>query len=961
MTLSALPAVTQITGSLWAKSPHQTGEVKLGVLEHLLNVAACAAEILDLEPLQVRAQMAADLGLPAEQGLAWTLALVALHDLGKASPAFQVKWLGGKAEVDTRLEFSALLREPYTPHGVISEYCLPAFLNGQLGWPHKLAKQLGDAVGCHHGFRVESLDRENLSDMQVGQGGWERVRRELCRLVCKAVGADYAAVPAVAELSAPAFMRLAGLTSFADWLGSSFPLPTQTDFSAYVDPAAYFARARAQAREMLREQVHWPAFAPLHPELPPLEEVFGYLTEGDFRPRPLQTVLAEALAQVGGPALVLVEAPMGEGKTEAALYAYLQLQHAAQHRGLYVALPTQATGSAMFGRLVEFLRGQGSKKSVSIQLAHGGTLLNDPFQQRLENTRIFYRTNTDAAGDNSVEAVRVEEWFTSRKRALLDEFGVGTVDQALLGVLGVSHQFVRLWGLGNRVVVLDEVHAYDTYTSELIAALVSWLRALGSSVVIMSATLPDESRRRLLAAWGANDIPTTETYPRWTVATQAGEVTSGTVPDTDAEGNRSRPAQQIALRALDSSADAVAARAVELAVTGGCTAVIVNTVQRAQQVQKEVVRLLSEQGVTAQTCTAGAPKGAQKLGVLLYHARYPADERAYREKAVLKYLGKDGQRPERFILIATQVAEQSLDFDADVMISDLAPVDLLLQRAGRLHRHARSPESRRGHTEPMLYVSGLNEWPAEALKSEAWGRVYAPALLYRTWHTLAGRTSLTLPDDLDPLVQEVYGSPCPVQDLPAERRKLVERAEAKLRSVQEGLESKGRYAHIGLPDEFWQTPLHRHPEEPDSESVNDDALAGEDEIPRTRLGDKSVRIVPVMKQDGKWVVCPPPRALQPKKEPWPELVTQHQTLQKGDAETAKRIYRRSLSVSRWEIVAAAERGELWPHGLGSGHQGWQAHPLLRDVMPLDLTAGYRDLGKLRVCMNDELGVQYLPI
>ncbi|MDO4264130.1 MAG: CRISPR-associated helicase Cas3', partial [Deinococcus sp.] len=933
-------------------------------LEHLLNVAACAAEILELEPPQVRTQMAADLGLSREQGLPWVLALIALHDLDKASPAFQVKWPEGKAEVDARLDFSELLREPYTPHGVVSESCLPDFLSGQLGWPLRLAQQLGDAVGCHHGFRVDGLGRENLSDMQVGRGGWEKVRRELCRLVCRAVGAEYAAVPTVSELSAPAFMRLAGLTSFADWLGSSFPLPTQTDFSAYADPAAYFARARAQARRVLREQVHWPQFSTLHPHLPALEEAFGYLTEGDFRPRPLQTALAGALAQVSGPALVLVEAPMGEGKTEAALYAYLQLQHAAQHRGLYVAPPTQATGSAMFGRLVEFLRAQGSAKPVSIQLAHGGTLLNDEFQERMANTQLLYRTNTDAESADSVAAVRVEEWFTPRKRALLDEFGVGTVDQALLGVLGVSHQFVRLWGLGNRVVVLDEVHAYDTYTSELIAALVAWLRALGSSVVIMSATLPDESRRRLLAAWGAADIPAAATYPRWTVATQmvatqAGAVTSGTVPPTDAAGNHSRPTQRIDLRPLASGAEAVARQAVGLTVNGGCAAVIVNTVQRAQQVQREVVRLLREQGIAAQTCTRGAPKGAEKLGVLLYHARYPDDERQHREKAVLKYLGKGGLRPERLILIATQVAEQSLDFDADVMISDLAPVDLLLQRAGRLHRHARPPGSRRGHTEPALYVSGLDEWPAEAMRSEAWGRVYAPALLYRTWRTLQGRASLTLPDELDPLVQEVYGSACVAEDLCAERREAVEQAEAQLRSVREGLESRGRSAHIGLPDEFWSTRLHRHPEEPDTESVNDDALAAEDDFPRTRLGDKSVRIVPVMQRaDGVWVVCPPPRAMQPKDEPWTELVTQHQTLQKGDAETAKRIYRRSLGVSRWELVAAAERGELWPHGLGSGHRGWQAHPLLRGVQPLDLSAGHRDFGTVRVRLDPELGLVY---
>ncbi|MFC6593166.1 CRISPR-associated helicase Cas3' [Deinococcus lacus] len=951
----SLPPVTQLAASLWAKSPRQKGEVKLGVLEHLLNVAACAAEILELEPPQVKAQMAADLGLPEAEGLPWVLALVALHDLGKASPAFQVLWEQGKRHVNAvspQLKFSILLREP-APHGIVTESLLPIFLR-KSGWSATLARRVADAVGCHHGFRLIEKRELALADAQAGDSQWQEVQQHLCALVLEAVGANPLTVPTVPNFSAAAFMRLAGLTSFADWLGSSFPLPTQTDFSAYADPAAYFARARAQAAELLRDTVHWPQFSTLHPKLPPLEQVFGYLTDGEFKPRPLQTALAEALAQVDGPALVLVEAPMGEGKTEAALYSYLQLQHAARHRGLYVALPTQATGSAMYGRLVEFLRAQGSTKPVSIQLAHGGTLLNDEFQKRLEDTRVFYRTNTDADDKDSVEAVRVEEWFTARKRALLDEFGVGTVDQALLGVLGVAHQFVRLWGLGNRVVVLDEVHAYDTYTTKLIEALVAWLRALGSSVVIMSATLPDESRRRLLAAWGTQDIPAAPTYPRWTVANGAGAVTS----DTISAGEGSRPAQEINLQPLGSSAEAVAAKAVELTLGGGCAAIIVNTVQRAQKVQREVVRLLEERGIAAKTCTGRVPRVSDAVGVLLYHARYPADERAYRERAVLKYLGKEGVRPDRLILIATQVAEQSLDFDADVMISDLAPVDLLLQRAGRLHRHARTPESRRGHTKPVLYVAGLDTWPAEAMKAEAWQMVYAPALLYRTWRTLEGRGSIRLPDELDDLVQEVYGQPYEAL-ADAERQGLIDTAENKLQTVRTSQETKGQFAHIGLPSEFWNTRLHRHPEEPDTESVNDDAPEADDDFPRTRLGEESVRIVPVMRrEDGVWVVCPPPKSMQSKDQPWSELCPRFRELEKGDNDTAKRIYRRSLGVSRREIVDAAKRGTLWAHGLGNKQRGWQAHPLLRDVWPLDLTEGYRDFGKLRVRLDVELGLEY---
>ncbi|EYB69791.1 CRISPR-associated helicase Cas3 [Deinococcus phoenicis] len=948
-----MPAPNPINAAartLWAKSPRTNADgspgAKLPVLNHLLDVAACAAELLALEPPHTRAQFVEDLGLPEGEALPWLYALVALHDLGKGSPAFQVLWEGGRQEVDRALDFAPELQaNRATPHGVVSEAVLPGFLTA-LGWPEPLARRVADAVGCHHGFRVGKHELD-LPETQRGDQRWAQVRKELCRLVTKGTGARYGAVPTAPDLSPAAFMRLAGLTSFADWLGSSFPLPPVTDFSAHDDPADYFRRARERARKTLAA-IHWPVFAPLRPDVPPIADVFSYLST-DFRPRPLQSALAQALAQVDGPALVLVEAPMGEGKTEAAFYAHLQLQRAAGHRGLYVALPTQATGNAMYGRFADFLKAQGRDTPPSLQLAHGGTLLNETFQAVVERTRNAEQDPAEAEG----YGVRAEGWFTHRKRALLDEYGVGTVDQALLGVLGVSHQFVRLWGLGNRVVVLDEVHAYDTYTSQLIMALVAWLRALGSSVVIMSATLPAESRRALLGAWGAQDDPPAA-YPRLTVATGEGTVQALTVPDTDAEGNPSRPRQHLTLRALGSAAAEVAARAVDLASEGGCVAVIVNTVARAQRVQTLVLEELERRGVTARTCTRGGRKDPEAVSVLLYHARYPADERKYREDAVLKYLGKNGQRPQRFILIATQVAEQSLDFDADVMLTDLAPVDLVLQRAGRLHRHAGNAGRRHGHEDAVLYVAGLDGWPSESMQAEFWDRVYAPALLFRSWAALRQESELTLPDDLDPLVQRVYTPPFVAPDLTDEQQSEVREAEAALQRERGNQATTGMFAHIGHPADFWTTPLHRRPE-PDTESTNDDsgAVGAEQaDFPRTRLGEESVRIVPVEWVDGTWRVCPSPFRERGQED----LLPRFSTLDKQDTAHATRIYRRSLNVSRWELVKFAR--PLWTEALGNDRRGWSAHPLLRDAVPLRFENGRAEVQGLQVRLDPEQGLIY---
>ncbi|MPY66554.1 CRISPR-associated helicase Cas3' [Deinococcus sp. SDU3-2] len=959
--MSQLHPITAAARTLWAKSAKKNADGSQGaclpVLNHLLDVAACAAEILRLEPPQTRALFEGDLGLEGEQALAWTLALVALHDLGKASPAFQVLWPEGQSNVDSTLPISPYLdRSKAVPHGVMTQVWLPLCLE-RLNWPKTLRKQVADAVACHHGFRIESNELNPSADQAGEEPMWHKVRRELMRLVTLGTGARYDAVPIAPTLTPAAFMRLAGLTSFADWLGSSFPLPTVTDFSAYDDPAAYFARARERARRTLSE-IRWPVFAPLREELPPIPKVFRYVVKDKvFQPRPLQTALAQALEAVSGPALVLVEAPMGEGKTEAAFYAHLQLQRAAGHRGMYVALPTQATGNAMYERFAEFLAAQGRETPPDLQLTHGGTLLNENFQATVQRTRNAERDPAEAGG----YGVRAEEWFTNRKRALLSEYGVGTVDQALLGVLGVSHQFVRLWGLGNRVVVLDEVHAYDTYTSELIAALVAWLRALGSSVVIMSATLPESGRRALLRAWGVEDAPTVA-YPRLTVAPAQGEVRTLTIPDHDEDGHASRPRQHVTLQPLGSAAEEVARQAVDLAVGGGCVAVIVNTVARAQAVQARVLAELGARGVTARTCTRGGGKDPRAVSVLLYHARYPADERLEREERVLRYLGKGGKRPERFILIATQVAEQSLDFDADVMLTDLAPADLVLQRAGRLHRHAANEGKRHGHDDAVLYVSGLDGWPDASMEREFWSRVYAPALLYRSWLSLRRRldAGLTLPDDLDALVQEVYAPDFAAPELTPEQGGQLAAAEADLETRRGNEATTGLFAHIGRPADFWQTPLHRRPDA-DSESLNDDpaALAAgeEPERPRTRLGEEGVRIVPVERADnGAWRVCRSPfwnRAQA-------DIAPLFDRLGKTDTAQAIQIYRRSLSVSRWELVRfGLTKWDEQGQSLGGEHRGWRAHPLLRDAVPLVFTGGVAEVQGLQVRLDPEQGLVYV--
>jgi CRISPR-associated endonuclease/helicase Cas3 len=892
--------------ALWAKSNRGKKDVDAWhpVIGHLLDVAACAWEIFEREPLSTLELFASDLQLDVPAARAWVCALAGLHDLGKASPAFQQKWSAGCERVKSHLPWADNQTPPPldTPHSAISQVELCKLLPSK-GWSLRAAQLAADAVGAHHGWRVEH-ELLGRADTRAENGGakWSAVREELFQTVLEVL--NVRTVPQVDTLSAAAFQRLAGLTSFADWIGSSF------SFTVFGDPTTYFQQARALARAAL-DSVGWTTRAPLQDVPASLPETFSYLVETGavFQPRALQTAIATLLNDVDAPALFVVEAPMGEGKTEAALYAHLELQRRNGHRGLYVALPTQATGNAMFERTKDFLthfskeRQENLAARLDLQLLHGATLLKEEYQS------IVIR----GVDEKEDEAVVARSYFSHRKRALLSEYGVGTVDQALLSVLNIKHQFVRLWGLGNRVVVLDEVHAYDTYSGSLIESLVQWLHALGSSVIVMSATLPAKKRANVLEAFGAADAETKQ-YPRITRVVN-GETTCVHVPATATKSVRLEPLAQDDIQ--------VANKLVALTEHRGCAVFIANTVDRAQR----LYQLLKDR-------TDG-------VDVMLFHARFPVQDRQRRELECLRSFSKDGSKPNpnrplRSILIATQVVEQSLDLDFDVMVSDLAPVDLLLQRAGRLHRHVVNAAARGEHIDPVLYVAGLTPPDTRPdLETNHWHRVYDPYILLRTWRVLVERQNLEFPKDINDLVQIVYGD-APLGDLDDGLKQELEAKREKLERDEGRDVLDAARAVIGDPrDASWEDPTRGFRSHLEDEPTANTKRVG------TRKGEESVTVVPVFKVGNTYSL----------KERDAKPVS---FAAKLSVEDAKAIYGHSVRLSRPAVV----------YGINAhvkqyfDSPPWQETPLLQGVMPLVLEAGWARFGGTVVRLENELGVVY---
>ena len=870
---------------LWAKTAKREKAEWHPLILHMLDVAACAEAILAREPEATRNRMAAIFDMEWTDARTWLLLVIACHDLGKACPGFQCKW--PELVLSTGL---TLPRSPNTEinHAYVSQIALSELLK-QMGWPDELADLTADAVGCHHGERASPLKLRHLSGDRRAIGGhdWFEARESLVWSLHKVIKPT--SVPAKEALSGPDFMLLSGLTSFADWIGSNedwflFGTPENCgDLQAWLDSRRCLADKALTA-------IGWQHRVPLINEAKAFNEIFP------FAPRPLQQAVADAVVDSRAPAILLVEAPMGEGKTEAAFFAYLELQRCLGHRGLYVALPTKATGNAMFVRTLAFLEKLCSGRMLDMQLLHGTTLLNDSFQ----NIRIRGVYDSATGGE-----IRASEWFTHKKRALLSEYGVGTVDQALLPILPVRHYFVRLWGLANRVVVFDEIHAYDAYTGTLLINLLRWLLSLGSSVVLLSATLPPSIRRNL-ADIVETELPVREAdYPRLT------RFESGAISQKSFEAD---PARRLKLRLKRISPDLRDMRSEleEHLTVGGMGLALVNTVQRAQDLYRIFPKgkNLERKGQRVGKCLADGTE------VFLFHARYTADCRQQREEQVLDTFGERGDRNGRKILIATQVAEQSLDLDFDVMATDLAPIDLVLQRAGRLWRH---PRKERPVNVPLLMVAGLSgDEPPQFGKPLWWGAVYREDVLLRTWILLRNRGSLILPDEIDGLVREVYEEEVCV---PEPLKKRLEKALSAADGESLALRSQAHQAIIGFPDDAsWNQPERFVLYDEDDPCVHRTLMA------QTRLGDEAMIAIPFYDEESF------------DEEGDPDFIS------------AKRWFMRAVSISRLGIVR-----RLKTHGIPVG---WKKSPLLRNCVPLRLDSRGCWVEDATLRLDGDLGIVY---
>ena len=847
---------------LWGKADRKTDEIHR-LIYHMIDVGQVVLRLWRTGLNEsIRCQLADWMGLNTHEAGQLIAFRAALHDLGKASPAFQDhKRLREplKSRMRTELEAAGLgfvnrsPGETHTRHEIISTWSLRSSLGEGLlhelrGLDTEMADWIAQAVGGHHGAwpRPDQFDANSLTDADKGGSEWTAARAELVKAMT-----EIFQPPKVQHFGEDSTRNNVMLTLFsaivsvADWIGSNekyFPLEEE-----YIPLRSYVRHAKLHAEHAL-DRVNWESPA----------EMTEFTFEGafPFSPTHAQQEGIAALSDVSVPAFAIIEAPMGTGKTELAFALYAHWAQQSRSSGLYVAMPTTATSNQMHDRTAQFLTKQLGEEIVPL-LVHSQALLRKVPDQG------------DPVEESDGDAAAAQSWFLPRKKSLLAPYGVGTVDQALMSILQTKHFFVRLLGLSHKVVIFDEVHAYDAYMSELFERLLRWLRVVNTSVIILSATLPDKTRQKLICAYaGATSAPPARTYPRITFATGDGQVDAIALTPP-----RSKP---LSFDWLPRNVDNVVAKLCETLRGGGCAAVICNTVGRAQDVF-EAIRTLPEER-----------KMCNDDDLILFHARFPMAWREDIEQKVLRKFGPgpekgkpNADRPSRAIVVATQVIEQSLDLDFDVMISDHAPIDLLLQRAGRLHRH--SVNDPRRHPYCLWITESAVEMDVPQFDRKD-TFVYDEYVLLRSWLALKGRELgiIRMPEDMTGLIESVYGDRgLAISD---EIESVLDRTKQEMDRDEFNERGKARKRRVVKPDDeelLWGDNLDLEEDDP---SVHETFQA------LTRSGRPGLRVVCLHRIDGRLHLEPeegsPFYDPNDKPSPWlvPELAWRSVTIRRRDVE-----------------------------------------------------------------------------
>ncbi|MER5982811.1 type I-E CRISPR-associated protein Cse1/CasA [Streptomyces sp. NPDC001787] len=763
---TAYAELSAASRTAWGKHDRKT-EQWLPLWRHMADSAAVAGKLWDAwVPANVKALVAEVFPRGAADARQVAVHLACVHDIGKATPAFacQVDGLADRmrqAGLDMPYEKQFGVDRRMAPHGLAGQLLLQEWLGERFGWSGRASGQFAVVAGGHHGTPP---DHQQIHDLGLhprllrtrgdSEDVWRSVQYELMDACARRAGvedrfADWGSV----RLPQPVQVVLTAIVIVSDWIASASELFPYEPSSWSPLGAVGEDRRLGAAWAGLDLPGPWTAEQPDGTAAELFRERFD-LPDG-AGVRPVQEEAVRVARQMPPAGLLIIEAPMGEGKTEAAFAAAEILAARTGAGGCLVALPTRATGDAMFPRLLSWLARLPADGPRSVVLAHAKAALNEVWSGM---TRAGHRTiaaveldapdaavsRAGAADPSHPSELHAHQWLRGRKKALLASFAVGTIDQVLFAGLKSRHLALRHLAVAGKVVVIDEVHAYDAYMNAYLDRVLEWLAAYRVPVVMLSATLPAKRRRELAAAYAGEEtgeladalnLPD-DAYPLLTAAAPGGTVL--TARPEAAAGRRT----EVTLERLDDDPARLVERLADELRGGGCALVVRNTVDRVLEAAEHLRAHFGADAVT------------------VAHSRFLAADRARKDTDLRERFGPGGDRPAGpHIVVASQVVEQSLDIDFDLLVTDLAPVDLMLQRMGRLHRHPRTRPPRL--VRARCLVTGVADWSADPPEP-----VGGSLAVYQGTHTLLRALAVlgphldgapvVLPDHISPLVQAAY-------------------------------------------------------------------------------------------------------------------------------------------------------------------------------------------------------------
>jgi CRISPR-associated endonuclease/helicase Cas3 len=657
---------------------------------HMLDVAAVGKVWLENDPilLSIIKDNSGLSNCNDRDFIRFIIFIMALHDIGKATICFQNKIPEFSKEARIYDENRARLSFDHGLYGLywISQYEKAKKQDKRTNSTKHMDKYLASIGGfssiiyqfecqniCdlfipllkaafwHHGsIYLSSQIAGGMQDESPHAPNYETVnsrRNEL--LVCISEFFEICNLKIVTQ-DKPSFALnrfFAGFVSVCDWIASSDDV-FRSNFSFDLDE--HFSVSREKGIVALKKYGLITDYTTIVNRS--FVDFFG------FSPRGVQRKIEDVLDE-NQSSFYIVEAPTGEGKSEAAFFTHYKTQN----RGLYFALPSQATANQMYGRVISFLEKQMDQKTVTV-LAHGFAWLSKEYKSHKQKSKKW---------DESSGYTSHDEWFFTKKKTLLATSGVGTVDQVMLSVLNTRHYFVKLFALAGKTLIIDEVHAYDYFMLPIIKQLLEWSYFLQINVILLSATLPAVMKKELLQGYTGDDtfcekIFFESSYPLITTVDRKKNIKQYPVDST-----RKKEEIGINLKKHKGDPSSIVNAVMDKIKSGGNVLWICNTVKRAQ----EVYSIL-------------ANHKRQECELYLFHSRFTYSDRINKETTVTDLYGKgvdekpNRNRPLKSILVATQVVEQSLDVDFDFIVTDIAPIDLLLQRFGRMHRHNKNNDNR---------------------------------------------------------------------------------------------------------------------------------------------------------------------------------------------------------------------------------------------------------------------------